>query len=250
MRACTVPVRRLSGATAAAPRGHRAPLRFPSVGKLLLDRGLDRASVTASGRLGQLLKGDVLRAKQPPPPAPQQAVEFSGTGKAVPHRYAFREAPVGPLLQGAAGLLGPGGLGPCLLRCAAASLSLAGLERSGTARLERVTRGATQRATVPVTARPEEAMKALSAASGPAASAPVLILQDYSEAGLSNVTGVLPPGAALLLAVGAPALRCGPDGVAGTACVLSLTADATRVDEEQAQQFLEGVATQMKSFGI
>ncbi len=213
--------------------------------------------MTASGRLGQLLKGDVLLAKPRPPQQQQQApqqVEFSGSGKAVPHRYAFREARLGPLVLGAAGLLGPGGLGPCLLRCAAASLPLAGLERAGTARLERMTRGATQRAVVPVAARPEEAMRALmSASAGGSASSsqlPVLVLQDYSEAGVSNVTGVLPPGAALLLAVGAPALRPGPDGAAGPACTLSLTADATRVDEEQAQQFLASVAAQITAFGI
>ena len=234
--------------TALVGRTQRPPLRFPSVGKLLLDRGIDRESVTASGRLGQLLKGDVLRAK--PRPTQQQQV-FSGTGKAVPHRYAFRDAALGPLVLGAAVLLGPGGLGACVLRCAAASLERAGLERSGTVRLERVWRGGTQRADVAVAAGTEEAARAVQAASDAplSSSSCVMVLQDYSEAGVSSVTGVLPPGAALLLAIGTPQLRPGALGPA-LSCTLSLTADATRIDEEQAQMFLEGVAEQIRLFGI
>lgn len=233
------------------------PMRFPSVGKLLADRGLDRASVVATGRLGQLLKGDVLKAKpraassqpQARPVAAPVAAAVSGLGKSVPHHYAFTDARMGVLLQEAAAALGAGGLAACVLRSALPSLGVLGLDGTGTALVERVTRGGAQRAVVRLGAGPQEVAKALQGRGGLEGTSAALVIQDYSETGVGSVTGVLPPGAVALLTIGAPSVRAAQPQSA-LAATLGLSADATLVSEEQAQQFLEGVASNMKSFGL
>jgi pyruvate/2-oxoglutarate dehydrogenase complex dihydrolipoamide acyltransferase (E2) component len=239
----------------SAPVRARNPLRFPSVGKLLYEKGLDWKSVEGSGRLGQILKSDALRAKKRASPAatPSSSVISSLFGKDVPHRYAVIEADVGVLLKSASDQLGSGGLAACVLKCIVSALPAMSLSADGQFALVELVDRSVARASVPLLSSPEATVKALgsssSSSSTPSRPSPLVVLQDFSVTGLSSVVGVLPAGAAVVLTVGAPRAVARAEQTV-VVCSLSLAADATRIDEDQAQQFLAAVAKGMKQFGL
>jgi 2-oxoglutarate dehydrogenase E2 component (dihydrolipoamide succinyltransferase) len=71
-------------APAAAPAGAKAPVAMPAAAKMMADAGISAAQVTATGKDGRILKGDVIAAKEAVARAPAPAAAAAAPPAAKP----------------------------------------------------------------------------------------------------------------------------------------------------------------------
>jgi pyruvate/2-oxoglutarate dehydrogenase complex dihydrolipoamide acyltransferase (E2) component len=228
-----------------------AQLRFPSTERLLVRYGLAREAVQGSGRLGQVLKGDVLahvKTLQLRPvelPAKQTAATVSVSEEGWnPRSYLQVEAPLGRAAEMVMAAAGEGGAGALAVR-ACVSAGLMGAEGAAVA-VERAAGGVMVKGVVGKTDSLGVVAQVLREGNNTTAAFAQIGVSDYSDSGVM-ASGTIRTGQLGWITVGPVAQKPHPSGEGVMSTIPISLAYDVNVEEDTAYLFLNQVAAQFQS---